>query len=696
MDFQDKSHASVRASLELLYHVSREFAAALDLRTVLERVLFLSLQNVGAVSGSILVLDDNCQPVETAFLLKGKKYDQKKVQLRLTFERGMAGWVARNRQAVLISDTSQDERWYHRPDDDEGQTGAKSAVSVPIQVRDQLVGVITLVHSIPGLFTLEHLHLVQAIADQAGIAILNARLYEESQRQARSMTAVAESAAVITGSLNLDVVLQRILEQASQALRVEVASLALIDPQTTQLEFRASTGTKSQSVVGLRLSLGQGIAGWVAREGIGVVVPNAYKDARFYQEIDRQLNFKTEAIACAPIRSDGQVIGIVEVINPVGGVFDPDALLVLTGIGSLAGTAIRHAQLFERLQSAHERYRELFEASIDPILITDWQGYILEANRTAEITTGLGGAALHLLTIDQFFHIDQIKVGPQFDQLVSGETISYESVLHSQTGRKIPIEVYARAVNIDGVSHIQWILREIAERKNLDRLRDDLIAMIYHDLRSPLANVVSSLDVLASMIPLEGEIAFKSLLNIAIRSTERIQRLTNSLLDINRLEAGQPVGDRQPADPLQLVRDASDAVSPVAQSKNIELEVSVPEDSPTMLVDPDMIRRVLVNLLENAIKFSPPGSKISVGACQQDDMIRMWVDDNGPGIPAIEQEQIFEKFTRLSQSEGTRGLGLGLAFCRLAVLGHGGKIWVISEPGSGASFSFTLPVVKQP
>ena len=367
-----------RESLELLYDISREFAAALDLRTVLQRVLDLSMQNVGAISGSILVLDDQGRLVESAITTGSQFHDQTTEQLRITFERGLAGWVIRNRQAVLLPDTSKDERWVSRTEEAGEPAAAKSAVSAPILARDQLVGAITLVHPAPGFFTREHLNLVQAIAGQAGIAILNARLYAESQRQTLMMAALAESSAAIASSLKLDDVLERILEQINHVLQVEMVALALIEPRTQELVFRAGIGKKGQEIVGMRLQPGQGIAGWVAQEGIGAVVPIASEDQRFFPEFDRRLGFVTHAIACAPIRSQDEVIGVLEALNPLDGSFDDDALPVLTRIGSLAGTAISHAQLFERLEAAHQRYRELFEDSIEPILITDWEGCILE------------------------------------------------------------------------------------------------------------------------------------------------------------------------------------------------------------------------------------------------------------------------------------------------------------------------------
>jgi NtrC-family two-component system sensor histidine kinase KinB len=694
MDIQENERQTTRTSLELLYNISRELASALELRALLQRVIFLSMENLGAITGSIIVLDDQGQPVDSVLIVGTKVYENITSQLRITFDQGLAGWVARNSRAVLIPDTSQDDRWLRRPDDDVERTGPKSAVSAPLQVRDRLVGVMTLVHPTPDSFKENHLELLRAIADQASIAVLNARLYNDSQRQARVMTAVAESAAIITASLDQGEVLQRILEQISHALDVEVVSLALLNHQEDVLIYRASTAIKGQGIVGFQIKTTQGVAGWVLREGKGIIVPEATNDPRFFAKIDQLLGIKTQAIACAPIWSSGNIIGVLEARNPLSGGFDPDALLVLSGIGSMAGTAITHAQLFEQLQTAHQRYRELFEDNIDPILITDWNGIILEANRQVEISAGFSEQELLHMSINQLLTHGE-EISPENQQiLASGQTISYESILRAHHGREVPVQIYGRMVDIDGTSNLQWILRDITERKNLDNLRDDLISMIYHDLRSPLANVVSSLDVLTSFTPNQEDPAFKSLLDIAMRSTERIQRLTNSLLDMNRLEAGQSIGNRQPIFPTTMVKDAVDLVIPISQNKNQQLLTSLPHDLPKVLVDPEMIKRVLSNLLENAVKYTPPGSKISIGASRKGKWVQMWVQDSGSGIPPSEKERIFDKYTRLHAQEGPRGIGLGLAYCRLALEGHGGRIWVEDAPIKGARFVFTLPVAK--
>lgn len=689
--FEEKTS---RSSLGLLYNISRELTAALDLRTVLQRVLKLSMSNIGATNGSIIVLDESGNPIDSIIIVGEQLIENTTEQLRVTLDQGLAGWVIRHSQGVLIADTSKDERWLRRPDDDISRTGPKSAMSVPLMARDHLAGVMTLVHPEPNSFNQEHFELLQAIADQAAITLLNARLYDESRRRARVMTALVECAAVINASLDLDEVLQRILEHIGRALRVEVVSLALINPDGRSLTFLASSAGTENQIIGQRLEMGQGIAGWVAQEGQGIIISDVSADARFAPLFDEATGFHTKSIACAPLRSRGRIIGILEALNPLEGKFDLDALEVLTGIGSLAGTALENARLYEQVQAVQRRYLELFQDSIDPILITDFSGAILEANRQAEITTGFERLELHGKNIGDLHAIDFDQLGENFSLLNDKETISYETELQTRQGVQIPVEVYVRVASFEGETNIQWIIRDISERKNLERLRNDLISMIYHDLRSPLGNIVSSLDVFSAMLPDESDPAFRSLIDIALRSTERIQRLTDSLLDMNRLESGHPIINSFAVSPLLLARDAFEAVSPIAENKQQKITISIPVDIPPIMVDADMIRRVLINLLENAVKYSPPGGEIELGARVELPSVFIWVRDSGPGISPEDQARIFEKYTRLERDNAIKGFGLGLAYCRLAVEGHGGRIWVESEVGKGARFCLTLPMAR--
>ncbi len=682
-----------RSLLELLFNVSREVAAALDLRTVLQRLLFAAIQHVGGERGSIVVMDDLGKPVDATIVYGKQLHEHTTQQLRETVERGLAGWVVQNRKPALVPDTSKDERWLRRPDDAAEKSSAKSAICVPLMARERLVGVLTLVHSVPHAFHQEHLELMQAIADQASVAVLNARLYNESQRTARVMTALAESAAAINASLEMPDVWRRILHQTMQALQVETVALGLLDGASGDLIFHAAAGRNSDNIPGKHIPAGQGLAGTVIREERGLVIPSAAQEAGF-SEAALFEGIAIRAIAVAPIQSQGRVLGVLEAINPTSGSFNADALVVMTGLGSLAGTTIENARLFQRLQKMHQRYRELFEDSVDAILITDWEGRVLEANRRAVEALGYSAEKLRTISIDQLDEVRWIKSRLNFEELKRNRKCNYESVLHRQDGGTMPVEVYVRRVEFEESDLIQWTLRDITERKELDALRDDMISMIYHDLRSPLGNIVSSLEMMSTLIPEDDTL--KAMLNIARNSTARIQRLVNSLLDINRLEAGQKIVEQSAVDPLALIRESIRDVEPAAAGRHQKIENKANTILPYIWVDVDMAHRVFINLLENAIKFTPVGGTIEIGAAIADsESVKFWVRDNGPGIPLADQERIFQKFTRLKSQSSKGGLGVGLAFCRLAVVGHGGKIWLESEPGKGATFWLTLPVAKK-
>ena len=677
-----------RAVLELLYQVSREFATALDLRTVLTRVLFSAIHHVGGERGSVVVMDDNGVVVDSAFVLGDQVRDTDTLQLRDTVERGLAGWVVRNHAPVLVPDTSKDSRWLRREDDSEENSGAKAAICVPLMVREKLVGVLTLVHLTPGAYNQDHFELMQAIADQAGIAILNARLFTESQRQARVMTALAEGAARLSGSVRIDDLYANILSETKQTLQVEITAIAMLEGK--ELVFRAAS-ENGTSLIGRRLSINEGVAGMVLYQGHGMIIPSGTSDTRpLLAESETLQSIKVRGVVSAPIIVQDKIIGVLEAINPIGKYFDPDALLVLTGLGALAGTNIQNAQLFESLDLARKRYRDLFEDSIDPILITDLSGRILEVNKQAASFTGLTAANLQRLWIEQVHAINYDKTGMNFEK-IGDATASYESTVKGVDELTHPVLIFARKVLFNETQSIQWILRDITEHKDLDALREDLAAMIYHDLRSPLGNLLASVQMLDDIMPESERDSAAPVLKIAHNSINRIERMVSSLLDLNRLEQHQTVGERHDANVQQLISDASESIGPALEGREQVLRTIVQEGLPTVNVDTDMIRRVLINLLENASKYTPPKGQISIGAFLEGEFINLFVQDDGPGIPEADASRIFDKFTRLKNNSGARGLGVGLAFCRLAVLGHGGKIWVDSLK-QGSKFNFTLPV----
>ncbi|MGQ9909434.1 MAG: GAF domain-containing sensor histidine kinase [Candidatus Flexifilum sp.] len=237
---------------------------------------------------------------------------------------------------------------------------------------------------------------------------------------------------------------------------------------------------------------------------------------------------------------------------------------------------------------------------------------------------------------------------------------------------------------------------ERAERVQMDQLRRDLTAMTYHDLRGPLQNIQTSLTMLERLIDRGDADRAARIIPVAVNSVHQVARMVKSLLDIERLEQGKPILNRAQIDIRQLVAAAVDGLLLLASEADQQLTMELADDLPAMAIDGDMIQRVIMNLIENAIKHTPAGGAVAVRAQLADygdgPSLLISVADTGPGIPAEYRDEIFDKYFRIKRTNAPQGVGLGLAFCRLAVEAHGGRIWVESEPDQGSVFAFTLPL----
>lgn len=233
------------------------------------------------------------------------------------------------------------------------------------------------------------------------------------------------------------------------------------------------------------------------------------------------------------------------------------------------------------------------------------------------------------------------------------------------------------------------------EHMRLEQMRRDLTAMVYHDLRGPLQNVGASLSGLERVLATDEQAVVNELLRVGSQSLRRLTRMVKSLLDIERLEEGRAIVARRSTKLHNLVSDALELVYPLAREAEQLLVLDLDANLPIVNVDADMILRVLTNLIENAIKHTPTGGKITVSAAVSADVIRISVTDTGPGVPLHFHEEIFDKYFRIKYVNAPNGVGLGLAFCRLAVEAHGGAISVANGTGGGAVFSFTLPIEQQ-
>ncbi|MCZ6624722.1 MAG: hybrid sensor histidine kinase/response regulator [Deltaproteobacteria bacterium] len=245
---------------------------------------------------------------------------------------------------------------------------------------------------------------------------------------------------------------------------------------------------------------------------------------------------------------------------------------------------------------------------------------------------------------------------------------------------------------------LEPILKFNLQAEAIEKLKADFTAMIVHDLRSPLTVVLSFTAILEDGLvgPVNEE--QKRMLGKLGANIRNLVNFVSDFLDLSKLEAGRIELTKKVVDLDQLIRDNLDNFTVLVQDKKISLRCRVPPEFPTIIVDPRRLGQVLENLVSNAIKFTPEGGEIEVGASQEGTTeVKVWVKDNGVGITAQEIDHLFEKYRQTTSGKYSnhKGTGLGLVICKMIVQSHGGRIWVESEEGKGTSFFFSLPLNRR-
>ena len=348
----------------------------------------------------------------------------------------------------------------------------------------------------------------------------------------------------------------------------------------------------------------------------------------------------------------------------------------------------------EELRKAEERYRTLVESSPDGIVTVDSSGHVIDCNNGACSLLGypserlLGTDSRSLITSKTMETRSSIRA-----DLDAAGAAEVEAELIRADGRKIP--VWAKIVELrdssQGSFQLVIYLRDIERRKKMDELKDEFIGLVSHELRSPLTVIMGALKTaLADGSHLSKE-EMQQLLEDAAFETDSLSHLLENLLELSRARADRLSLYVTPVDLHAVVQKAVDQVQ--RQSSRHRFVVDLPRQMPPIHADELRLGRIMYNLLENGITYSPEGGDIRVFAERNGQMLTVGVSDQGMGISHEDQTRLFQPFERAAVAKigGIGGAGLGLLVCRRLVEAHGGRIWVKSELGKGATFSFTLP-----
>ncbi|HEY0582709.1 MAG TPA: ATP-binding protein [Chloroflexota bacterium] len=332
-------------------------------------------------------------------------------------------------------------------------------------------------------------------------------------------------------------------------------------------------------------------------------------------------------------------------------------------------------------QEAHRR--ELLEAIRTPIITTTLSGRI----------TGFNGAAVALFGSPARLYGRTIRdVLPFVAEPREPSAADAQGRLADATGRTVDLEVSRSVLHEGGEQgYAVYVVHDISRHAEVNRLREQLLYSVAHELRGPLMVLDNAVEILETEYPNLTAEEFAHVLGTARRTARRMRTLMEDLLSAGSIQSGHFVVAPRKTELRTILSDALEIVGPVIDGRSQRVVIEVSTDAPAVLADKRYARQVLTNLLANASKYSPEQSVIRVVADPVGTMIRISVEDQGPGIPPEQQAGLFERFYRVRSDTDAPGVGLGLAIAKGIVEAHGGTIGIDSAVGNGTCVWFTLP-----
>lgn len=545
---------------------------------------------------------------------------------------------------------------------------AEAVLFVPIVLADETIGVISAVHREQGkLFEERDEGLLATIADFAAIAVQNSRAYQVTDaaltRRVKELATLNDLSNAVNASLDLQTVYNVLLEQVSKHWKVEAAALWLVDAGSgTVFPYAPKTDQPGE---GEQFAVGRGIVGRVAESGHPEVVNEVQTDARYDANVDTSSEVVIKAVnmACVPLLTAGQVVGVLVLFNKQEGKFSDPDLQQLQQFANPVATAIQNARLFE--DARRERATVLATASTipQPLLILSEDGDIIIANQAAN--------RLLASNMSQVFDGLSRGIGGTTEIVVGDET--YITTSYHQ----------------EGVGTI-IMMQDITYVKQLEKTRTEFIHALSHDLKSPLTSIKGWTFLLQSHGSLTEQAA-KFVGQIG-NAADRMMEMVSQLLTTAMSSRG-PHTQQEACDLVKLCDDAVKDLQGAALAKSIELNFKQMGDPMPVKGDCQHLYRAVLNLVDNAIKYSPENTAVWVALTYWGNNVTVQVRDDGPGIPAGDLPHVFEKGFRGVQIDGPeKGVGLGLATVKTIVQTHGGTVNVENVAGHGAEFTISLPV----
>jgi NtrC-family two-component system sensor histidine kinase KinB len=677
-----------------------EIAATHDVEDLVQNILTRALSFTDAPRGHIALYEQELDQLRVSAQW-GYPDGSPIVEGRTTLglEYGIPSRALRMREVIRHHDALKDPEYIEF-----GLVPAHSVLCAPIIHQGLRVGVITVESEKQGRFTAQHERILAQLAAQSAIAITNARLVNQLEARLREQSLLYQASAQLAASLDPEAVALAVADSLAVAISTDGAGISRYEAQSGALHMLAAVidgrPVRDPSTASISISEAPELAFCIGRgEPQQWTIEDAptEKDLAYLTEIRR-----ASSVLALPLMAGDRCLGVIEAHSSKVRFFDQNEIRTAQTIASQAAIAVQNADLFLKIQESHDLLRTVLNASNEGILMFDTQGRILVANNRLAELTGLEREAIVGRDIrDSYLEIAR-KLGypPQkLESLVANmgargplDAGGARTEVRSPMGA--PLSRADTPVTDAEGQLVGWLvsLRDVSEERKLEQDRQHLTEMIVHDLRSPLTAILGSLTLLERTTKDLDSPVTDQAIAIANLSCQQVLGLVNSLLDIGGLESGDLKLSLEQVAIDEMSRDLVSRYVQEANQYGILLDFHAAQRIPPIEADSEKIQRVLINLLDNALKFTPAGGQVDLSLSTDDSHLLITVRDTGPGIPEEFRERIFERFSQIPGTSGRRrGTGLGLAFAKLAVEAHGGRIWVEGGEEQGSIFHILLP-----
>ena len=565
-------------------------------------------------------------------------------------------------------------------------SGFHSLLSVPVvSPRDGAGGLVAIFFDEPRSFTEDDLELAQHLSGAARGALERSELFE-AERSARSLAQqLSRTGRLLTTELDPEAVLDEVVVQAQHLLAADACAIRVLDDG--DLVVGAATGAGADDAVGSRSSPASWLSGDVVQSGAPVALEDAGGDPRL-RELDPILSSGNAGYLGVPLAgTDRAPRGVLSVYSAHPRVWRDEEIDALLALAASTSAALATAELYQRVALERERSVAILANIADGIVAVDREGTVVLWNAAAEKITGVPASeALGRTPLDVLQRNLESVPGSAPERLIA-----------IMRGREEVWLSMSEAVMRDPAGAVAgriFAFRDISADRLVEQMKSDFVATVSHELRTPLTSIYGFAETLLRQDILFGDEERTTFLSYIASESQRLTQIVDALLNVARLDTGDLQVRLSPTDVREVVGEAVHSISAGALNGR-SFVVEMPEEPVAARVDPEKLLQVFAILLDNAVRYSPDGGTVRVGAERKNGIVELFVEDEGVGIPLSDQEQIFRKFYRGTDAEsrvGAGGTGLGLFIARGLVTAMGGTISVSSREGEGSTFAIELPL----